>query len=89
MVIRRILNFLKIKPKELARRSESIGAFAEVDVVRLIEELPGIPAGATGTIVMAYGKSGQYEVEFVDDDGNTIAIETVSGERLELIQQHR
>ena len=47
----------------------------ELDVVRLIKEFEGLTIGTKGTIVLEYdGKF--FEVEFFDDDGNTIDVLT-------------
>ncbi len=55
----------------------------ELDVVRLKEDFKSIPAGTKGTIVLEYdGRC--YEVEFVDDDSNTIGVLTTPSEILEL-----
>jgi hypothetical protein len=49
-----------------------------LDVVALLKDLPRyrLRRGQVGTIVEAY-KSGRYEVEFVDNDGQTIALATL------------
>jgi hypothetical protein len=55
--------------------------FEEYAVVRLECDLEakGLKAGTRGAVVMVYPcEPPQYEVEFVDDDGNTLAVETVS-----------
>lgn len=60
--------------------------FAEYDVVRLRRPLPehNLEAGAIGAIVMAYDSDPpEYEVEFCDDDGVTIALLTLESEDLE------
>ena len=47
----------------------------ELDVVRLTKEFEGLAIGTRGTIVLEYdGKF--FEVEFFDDDGNTIDVFT-------------
>jgi len=55
----------------------------ELDVVRLKEDFKSIPAGTKGTIVLEYDGN-CYEVEFVDDDSNTIGVLTTPSEILEL-----
>lgn len=55
----------------------------ELDVVRLKEDFKSIPAGTNGTIVLEYDGH-CYEVEFVDDDRNTIGVLTTPSEILEL-----
>jgi hypothetical protein len=49
------------------------------DVVALLRELPasGLSRGQVGTVVEAY-KSGRYEVEFADEQGQTIALVTLA-----------
>jgi hypothetical protein len=58
-----------------------------------------VEAGTTGTILMVYdervgdkpkpGEPLDFEVEFTDDDSNTIAIMTVSEEDLELVTPYK
>jgi len=50
--------------------------FAELSLVELVHDLPdeGLAAGAVGTVVEVYTDPPGYEVEFVDDDGRTVAI---------------
>ena len=57
----------------------------ELDVVRLKENFEGIPAGAKGTIVLEYDGH-YYEVEFVNDNGDTIDVVTTPREILELVK---
>lgn len=38
----------------------------------------GLQAGDVGTIVHVYQQGEAYEVEFVDGDGSTIAVETLA-----------
>lgn len=55
----------------------------ELDVVRLTKEFEGLDIGTQGTIVLEYdGKF--FEVEFFDDDGNTIDVLTTPVECIEL-----
>lgn len=59
--------------------------FAEYDVVRLVSDLPSkvLRAGTRGAILMIYPVvPAEYEVELVDDEGHTLAIQTVKEERL-------
>lgn len=62
--------------------------FNEYDVVRLRVPLPahGLAAGTIGAVVMVYETPPGYEVEFVDEAGDTLALVTLSGEELELAQ---
>ena len=51
--------------------------FKELDVVRLIKAVPGtrLHAGDVGAVVMTYTNPREaYEVEFVDEDGDTVAM---------------
>jgi hypothetical protein len=54
------------------------------DVVELAVDLPdrGLRAGATGAIVDEYPGSTNYEVEFTDDDGRTLALLTLPADHL-------
>ncbi len=55
-----------------------------LDVVKLLKDYSGVPAGAKRTIVLEY--DGKYfEVEFVDDAGDTIDVITTPAELLELV----
>ena len=55
----------------------------ELDVVRLIKEFEGLTIGTKGTVVLEY--DGKFlEVEFVDDDGNTIDVLTTPADCIEL-----
>lgn len=69
--------------------------FNEYDVVTLKNDLSAvnshvstrgivdIPAGTEGTIVLVY-PGGSYEVEFFDDEGNTLALSTVTEDDIQL-----
>ena len=59
----------------------------ELDVVRLKSVFSDLPTGTTGTIVLEYdGKC--FEVEFFDEDGDTIDVVTTPVEFLELVQSY-
>lgn len=74
----------------------------ENDVVRLRHSVPAqssarwpdlpstaLDAGAIGTIVLVYRKDSlthAYEVEFVDNDGSTLALLTLKEEDIELVE---
>lgn len=51
----------------------------ELDLVTLQRALPesGLLAGDVGTIVLVHAEGQAYEVEFVAEDGRTIAVETL------------
>ena len=58
----------------------------EIDVVRLKRSYKKLKAGAEGTIVQKYPQTDEvYYVEFMDDDGNTIALCNVPADYLEVI----
>lgn len=60
----------------------------ELDVVRLTKEFEGLPIGTEGTIVCEYdGKA--FEVEFFDNDGDTIDVFTTPVEVLELLIEYK
>ena len=54
----------------------------ELDIVELIRELPEIPNGTQGTVVLVYPGGDEVEVEFFDQEGNTMGVEKVSAELL-------
>ena len=59
----------------------------ELDVVRLKSVFSDLPTGTTGTIVLDYdGKC--FEVEFFDENGDTIDVVTTPVEFLELVQSY-
>lgn len=55
----------------------------ELDVVKLIADYKEIKAGTTGTIVLIYDDR-NCEVEFFDEDGDTIDVITVPFNKLEI-----
>lgn len=58
--------------------------FDELDVVQIAADIPalGLSAGTRGTVVMVYGGHEAYEVEFVGQDGDTIALEQFTPDQL-------
>ena len=59
----------------------------ELDDVRLKSVFSDLPTGTTGTIVLEYdGKC--FEVEFFDENGDTIDVITTPVEFLELVQSY-
>ena len=59
----------------------------ELDVVRLKSEFCDLPTGTTGTIVLKHdGKC--FEVEFFDENGDTIDVVTTPVAFLELVQSY-
>lgn len=62
----------------------------ELDIVKSVRDLSEtIPKGTKGAIVAVYGSDKPaFEVEFVDEEGETIDILTVMKEDLELILEY-
>jgi hypothetical protein len=59
--------------------------FDELDVVTLLDDIPeeGLKAGAVGTIVDTFRSPRMaYEVEFIDGDGVTIAMATLTADQI-------
>lgn len=57
----------------------------EIDVVELKRDIPvaSLRAGMRGTVVHVYkSNSERYEVEFLDQEGETLTLLTLSGEDL-------
>ncbi len=52
----------------------------ELEIVRLAKDLPasGLEKGARGTVVHRYRSGKAFEVEFLDSEGETIAVETLT-----------
>jgi hypothetical protein len=63
--------------------------FFEYDIVKSIHPLEkSVPSGTTGAILMVFASEHpQYEVEFVDSEGESLAVLTVKEEDLELVQR--
>jgi hypothetical protein len=58
----------------------------ELDVVKITEDFSGISSGTKGTIVLEYDGT-HFEVEFVDENGDTIDVVTTPSKLLELIEE--
>ena len=56
----------------------------ELDVVKLVKDFNGLPAGTEGTIVLEYDGTA-YEVEFVDSEGETIDVLTTPADMIALV----
>lgn len=59
----------------------------ENDVVELLEDKPefGLKKGDKGTVLMILSASPVvYEIEFMDDEGETLAVETIDGDSVKL-----
>jgi hypothetical protein len=65
-----------------SNKQEEAVRIKELDVVELTKELPQIPQGTKGTVVFVYSGGSEVEVEFVDQEGNTLGVERVSAELL-------
>lgn len=63
--------------------------FFEYDVVRSIRPLgEDVPSGTSGAVLMVFASMHpQYEVEFVDCAGGTLAVLTVKEDDLEFVQR--
>lgn len=58
--------------------------FSEYEIVKLKRPQADLPAGVTGTVVMVYNSVPPgYDVEFVDEKGETLAVLTLRDEDLE------
>lgn len=57
----------------------------ELDVVRLVRDFNGLPAGTEGTIVLEYDGTA-YEVEFVDFEGETIDVLTTPADMIAIVE---
>ena len=56
----------------------------EFDIVRLKCDFHGLSAGTIGTIVHEYDGI-VFEVEFIDNNGNTLDVLTTPDEKIELV----
>jgi hypothetical protein len=68
------------------------GYMKEYDVVKLNRDIPekNLKQGLKGTIVMVYNEPDlpiAFEVEFVNSAGETVALETIKEEYLELVSK--
>jgi hypothetical protein len=61
----------------------------ELDVVELAKELATIPKGTRGTVVLVYPGGRQVEVEFVDQAGETIGVESVPEHLLKKVPKRK
>jgi Domain of unknown function (DUF4926) len=62
--------------------------FFEYDIVKSIRSLgEDVPVGTSGAVLMVFASiHPQYEVEFVDNLGESLAVLTVKEEDLEFVQ---
>lgn len=60
--------------------------YSEYDIVIAKRSLEGgVPQGSKGTILIVYENEKDYEVEFVDDNGDTINVITVTETDIEKV----
>ncbi len=58
----------------------------ELDIVKLNKEFQGLKEGTEGTIVLEYDGN-YFEVEFFDDNNDTIGVFTTPIELLEIVKE--
>lgn len=58
----------------------------ELDIVKLNKEFKGLRPGTEGTIVLEYDGN-YFEVEFFDDNNDTIGVFTTPVELLEVVKE--
>ena len=58
--------------------------FKEYSVVLAKKDLENVPKGSRGTVLIIYEEGNAFEVEFVTEQNETIAILTVAGDDIEL-----
>ena len=56
----------------------------ELDIVKLKCDFQDLPAATIGTIVLEYDGTA-FEVEFIDNNGDTIDVLTIPAEKIELV----
>lgn len=63
----------------------------ENDLVALLTALPhlGINRGDVGTVAHVYPSGTQAEVEFVNANGETVAVETLTTDQVQLVDESR
>jgi hypothetical protein len=61
--------------------SQIVNPIELLDVVALLFPAGEMPVGAVGTVVEVL-ESGWFIVEFITDDGETVALETLPADRL-------
>lgn len=58
----------------------------ELDIVKLKKAFKDLKTGCKGTVVLKYSDN-DFEVEFFDDNGDSIDVYTISKDYLELVQK--
>lgn len=56
----------------------------EMDIVELLSDFKDLKQGTKGTIVLKYSDK-DFEVEFFDEDNNTIGVYTISIDRIKKV----
>lgn len=63
--------------------------FKEFDSIISKNELENIPKGTKGVILMVFESLQDYEVEFLDEEGETISFLTVNEKDIELRHSYK
>ncbi len=63
----------------------------ELDLVALLTDRPalGLRRGDVGTVVHIYGSNDLYEVEFINANGDTVAVETLNADEIRAVDLGR
>jgi hypothetical protein len=63
---------------------------SELDIVVLAEdiEVHALKRGDIGTVVHAYAEAAAYEVEFVTGEGETVAVLTLTADKIRPMHEH-
>lgn len=59
----------------------------ELDIVKLVKPFKSLKVGIQGTIVLKYSDN-DFEVEFFDENGESIDVVTISKKYLELVTKY-
>ena len=59
----------------------------ELDIVKLVKPFKPLKVGIQGTIVLKYSDN-DFEVEFFDENGESIDVVTISKKYLELVTKY-
>lgn len=61
----------------------------ELDLVVLRESLPdqGLKAGNVGTVVLVHQRGKAFEVEFINSNGDTVAVATLDASQVRLARK--
>jgi hypothetical protein len=63
----------------------------ELDLIALLVDRPGLGLyrGDVGTVVHIYGSGQRYEVEFINANGDTVAVETFNADEVRAVDLGR